>query len=67
FSPINEETKADLIQRASIGYTQGLLTRNEAREIIALQPTKDKGEEFKQDGVRDPLEQDSPEEKGKEE
>jgi len=49
FEPIEEEGHEQKMRRATQGYNMGVLTRNEAREIIGLAPTKEDGEAFKQE------------------
>lgn len=49
FEPIEEEGHEQKMRRATSGYEKGILTRNEAREIIGLPPTKEEGETFKKD------------------
>jgi len=61
FAPLEEESHTDLMKRSTLGYQQGVMTRNEAREIIELPPTKDEGDEFKQDKALTPPFEQKPE------
>jgi hypothetical protein len=58
FSPIEEEGHSEKIKRATMGYTQGVMTRNESRDILRLPPTKEEGDDFKSEkpigGVKPP-------------
>jgi len=56
FAPLEEETRGETAKRATLGYTQGIMTQNEARELIGLQKVKD-GDEFKEATSRVPFEQ----------
>lgn len=49
FEPFEEESHEQKMRRATAGYEKGILTRNEARDIIGLSPTKEEGESFKKD------------------
>ena len=58
FAPLEEESHTDRMKRSTMGYQQGVMTRNEARDILQLPPTKDEGDEFKQDkALKPPFEQ----------
>tara|TARA_Y100000593_G_scaffold16114_2_gene31840 strand:- start:5747 stop:7162 length:1416 start_codon:yes stop_codon:yes gene_type:complete len=46
FKPIEEESKAEAMKRASIGWTTGMITKNEAREALHMEKVKG-GEDFK--------------------
>lgn len=48
FDPIDEETPFQLMQRASLGFRDGILTREEARVILGLPQSGDG--DFKEDG-----------------
>lgn len=54
FEPIEEEGHEQKMRRATAGYTQGVITLNEAREIIGHAPTKDGGEDFKKEKAVEP-------------
>ena len=58
FAPIEEEGHSEKIKRSTLGYQQGVMTRNEAREILHLPPTKEEGDDFKSEkgveGVKPP-------------
>ena len=49
FEPIDEETRLNKMQRANIGYTNGILTLNQALEILGL-PEEEDGDTRKQGG-----------------
>ena len=49
FEPIDEETRLNKMQRANIGYANGILTLNQALEILGL-PEEEGGDTRKQGG-----------------
>jgi hypothetical protein len=49
FEPIDEETRLNKMQRANIGYTNGILTLNQALEILGL-PEEEGGDTRKEGG-----------------
>tara|TARA_R100001443_G_scaffold43533_1_gene56605 strand:- start:5652 stop:7067 length:1416 start_codon:yes stop_codon:yes gene_type:complete len=46
FKPIEEESRGESMKRATTGYTMGLMTKNEARDIVHMEKVKG-GEDFK--------------------
>jgi hypothetical protein len=51
FEPIEEEGHSEKVKRATLGFQHGVLTRNEAREIMGFEPTKEGGDDFINDGA----------------
>ncbi len=49
FEPIDEETRLNKMQRANIGYSNGILTLNQALEILG-QPEEEGGDVRKEGG-----------------
>jgi hypothetical protein len=62
FEPIEEEQHGEKMKRATLGYQQGIMTRDESRDILHLSPAKDGGDEFKEEKslapTKPPFEQD---------
>lgn len=46
FKPIEEESRGESMKRATTGYTMGVMTKNEARDILHMERVKG-GEDFK--------------------
>jgi len=49
FAPIEEEGHSEKIKRATLGYQQGVMTRDESREVLRLPPAKEDGDKFKEE------------------
>jgi len=49
FEPIDEETRLNKMQRANIGYNAGILSLNQALEIVG-EPTETNGDVRKEGG-----------------
>ncbi len=47
FEPVDEENNYQEYQRVSLGYRDGIITRNEAREILGFEPVSE-GADFKE-------------------
>ena len=54
FEPIDEETRLNKMQRANIGYNAGIITLNQALEIVGM-PQELEGDNRKGDGENTPM------------
>ena len=53
FEPVDEETRLDKMRRATLGYDAGVLTLNQALDVVAL-PAEDGADTRKDGGTRTP-------------
>lgn len=53
FEPVDEETRLDKMRRATLGYDAGVLTLNQALEVVDL-GTEEGGDTRKEGGTRTP-------------
>jgi hypothetical protein len=53
FEPVDEETRLDKMRRATLGYDAGVLTLNQALDVVAL-PVEEGADTRKESGTRTP-------------